>query len=83
MVRRVIPKKQKLSIKQQITIRPNCDSSNNVQKSLDVGASCSTRYYKELVNSEVHKSSEIDLKRSKLGILPGFIPLADFTKSDG
>lgn len=83
MVRSSVRKKQKLSIKQQKIIRPNCDNSNNVQKSLDAVASCNTRYYKELVNSEVHRNPEIELKRSKLGKLPGFIPLADFAKSYG
>lgn len=77
MVRSVVRKKQKLSVKQQtIKQKRNKVGVLHDKKVTNVGATCNTRYYKELLNDENFKDSEVEFKRSKLDILPCFIPLA-------
>lgn len=88
MVRSVIRKKPKLSVKQQTVKQKRKDEfmgkvHRDNKEVTNVGAICNTRYYKELLNGENLKDSEIDFKRSKLDKLPCFIPLADCSDEAG
>lgn len=85
MVRSVTNKKQKLPVKQRIKQKRKDGGIeiSNKQGSLTIGTNYDTRYYKESLNDEHVKDSEIGFKRSKLDKLPCFIPLADCSEQDG